>query len=290
MTRVGVVGHVEWVQFAVVERVPRVRRDRPRARDVRRARGRRRGRGGAAAQARRRGALPDRARRRRHGGARRAAARRARRRAARRRARPAPQRRTFTFLDDAGERTITVLGERIVPWASDPLPWEGLARPRRDLLHGRRCRRGARRTRGARARRDAARDGGARRVGRAARRARPQRDRSRRGLRAGDARSRRRASSSARAARWAARGRGETSGAWDATPLPGRAGRRLRLRRLVRRGARVRSRRGDGAARGDRPRRRAAARPACAGAGRTPAQLELAPGGRSSTYVLREDG
>jgi ribokinase len=42
-------------------------------------------------------------------------------------ARDAPQRRTFTFLDDAGERTITVLGERIVPGADDPLPWAALA-------------------------------------------------------------------------------------------------------------------------------------------------------------------
>ncbi len=40
--------------------------------------------------------------------------------------RAAPQRRTFTFLDDAGERTITVLGERIVPVAGDPLPWAQL--------------------------------------------------------------------------------------------------------------------------------------------------------------------
>lgn len=36
------------------------------------------------------------------------------------------QRRTFTFLDSAGERTITVLGDRIVPWSSDPLPWDDL--------------------------------------------------------------------------------------------------------------------------------------------------------------------
>lgn len=40
--------------------------------------------------------------------------------------RPAPQRRTFTFLDDGAERTITVLGERIVPKRSDPLPWDAL--------------------------------------------------------------------------------------------------------------------------------------------------------------------
>jgi ribokinase len=41
--------------------------------------------------------------------------------------RDAPQRRAFTYLDDGGERTITVLGERIVPRRADPLPWERLA-------------------------------------------------------------------------------------------------------------------------------------------------------------------
>jgi len=40
--------------------------------------------------------------------------------------RPAPQRRTFTYLDDDAERTITVLGERIVPHREDPLPWDEL--------------------------------------------------------------------------------------------------------------------------------------------------------------------
>ena len=88
---------------------------------------------------------------------------------------PGPQRRTFTFLDDAGERTITVLGERIVPLRADPLPWDALGRARRDLPDRRRRRRGARRARGARARRDAARDGRAGGVGRAPRRARRQR-------------------------------------------------------------------------------------------------------------------
>ena len=38
-----------------------------------------------------------------------------------------PQRRAVTFVDDAGERTITVLGDRLVPHASDALPWESLA-------------------------------------------------------------------------------------------------------------------------------------------------------------------
>jgi ribokinase len=36
-------------------------------------------------------------------------------------------RRAFTFLDDGGERTITVLGERVVPFRDDPLPWADLA-------------------------------------------------------------------------------------------------------------------------------------------------------------------
>jgi ribokinase len=38
-----------------------------------------------------------------------------------------PQRRGFTFVDDAGERTITILGEKHVPRQSDPLPWGELA-------------------------------------------------------------------------------------------------------------------------------------------------------------------
>ena len=38
-----------------------------------------------------------------------------------------PQRRAFTHLDAAAERTITVLGERLVPHGDDPLPWERLA-------------------------------------------------------------------------------------------------------------------------------------------------------------------
>ena len=37
------------------------------------------------------------------------------------------QRRAFTYLTADGERTITVLGERIVPWLEDPLPWDALA-------------------------------------------------------------------------------------------------------------------------------------------------------------------
>jgi ribokinase len=38
-----------------------------------------------------------------------------------------PQRRAVTFVDERGERTITVLGDRLVPHGADPLPWEELA-------------------------------------------------------------------------------------------------------------------------------------------------------------------
>ncbi len=38
-----------------------------------------------------------------------------------------PQRRGFTFVDADGERTITIIGEKHLPRASDPLPWDGLA-------------------------------------------------------------------------------------------------------------------------------------------------------------------
>jgi ribokinase len=37
-----------------------------------------------------------------------------------------PQRRGFTYLDDDGERTITVIGRKLVPHADDPLPWADL--------------------------------------------------------------------------------------------------------------------------------------------------------------------
>ncbi len=37
--------------------------------------------------------------------------------------RDAPTRRGITFLDASGERTITVIGERLMPTAADPLPW-----------------------------------------------------------------------------------------------------------------------------------------------------------------------
>lgn len=37
-----------------------------------------------------------------------------------------PQRRGFTFLDAGGERTITVIGRKLVTHAGDPLPWAEL--------------------------------------------------------------------------------------------------------------------------------------------------------------------
>jgi ribokinase len=38
-----------------------------------------------------------------------------------------PQRRAFTFVDGRGERTITIIGEKHMPRGSDPLPWDELA-------------------------------------------------------------------------------------------------------------------------------------------------------------------
>ena len=40
--------------------------------------------------------------------------------------RPEPQRRALTLTDRDGERTITTLGEKHVPRADDPLPWDEL--------------------------------------------------------------------------------------------------------------------------------------------------------------------
>ena len=40
---------------------------------------------------------------------------------------PIPQRRGFTYIDAGGERTITTIGERLNPSGDDPLPWDDLA-------------------------------------------------------------------------------------------------------------------------------------------------------------------
>jgi ribokinase len=127
MTKVGVVGHVEWVEFAVVDHVPVA---------------------GEILHAREAFAMPG-------GGGAVAAVQLAKLAGealfltvvgdddlgARARAELAglgvgveavtrggePQRRCFTYLDSTAERTITVLGPRLVPHGDDPLPWDALA-------------------------------------------------------------------------------------------------------------------------------------------------------------------
>ena len=123
---VGVVGHVEWVQFACVERVPQAGEIVHASDAFAEPAG-----GGAVAAvqlrklagaARLLTALGDDelaqtagTRLREHHGVELYAA-----------TRTSPQRRCFTFLDDAAERTITVLGERIIPLREDRLPWDAL--------------------------------------------------------------------------------------------------------------------------------------------------------------------
>ena len=68
-----------------------------------------------------------------------------------------PQRRGWVFLDDSGERTITILGERHRPHRRRSAAVGAAARRRRRVLHRRRRRRAARRARRAPRRRDAAR-------------------------------------------------------------------------------------------------------------------------------------
>jgi ribokinase len=41
--------------------------------------------------------------------------------------RPEPQRRAFVHVDHGGERTITVIGDRMGPAGDEPLPWDELA-------------------------------------------------------------------------------------------------------------------------------------------------------------------
>jgi ribokinase len=121
--RVGVVGHVEWVEFAVVERLPL-------AGEIVHAREwftEACGGGGVAAvqMTRLLGEAPfftvvgsD--------AAGEAAADRLRALGVTLHAAvlDGPQRRGFTYLTDDHERTITILGERMVPSGADPIPWE----------------------------------------------------------------------------------------------------------------------------------------------------------------------
>ena len=57
--------------------------------------------------------------------------------------RPEPQRRAFVFLDDAGERTITVIGDAARAAGHGRAPLAQARRSRRRLLHRRRRRRPA---------------------------------------------------------------------------------------------------------------------------------------------------
>jgi ribokinase len=125
--RAGVLGHVEWVDFAVVDHLPapgEILHAREHFADAG-------GGGGVAAVQMRRllgtatflTALGDdrcgsdaAARLRDHGVDLRAAFHHR------------EQRRAFTYLDGAHERTITVLGPRLVPLGEDQLPWDVLGR------------------------------------------------------------------------------------------------------------------------------------------------------------------
>ncbi len=126
-TRVAVVGHVEWIDFAVVEHMPAAGEIVTASDVFELAAG-----GGAVAAVQLRKlagaallltALGDDERavrsaaelREAHGVELHAVER------------TRPQRRGFTHLDADAERTITVLGERLVPHGADPLPWERLA-------------------------------------------------------------------------------------------------------------------------------------------------------------------
>jgi ribokinase len=125
--RVAVVGHVEWLDFALVERVPAAGEIVTATEAFELPAG-----GGAVAAVQLRKlagaalfltALGDDERARLAAAELRETHRLELCAAVRRR----PQRRAFTHLDAAAERTITVLGDRLVPHGEDPLPWDRLA-------------------------------------------------------------------------------------------------------------------------------------------------------------------
>lgn len=125
--RVAVVGHVEWVQFARVERVPAAGEIVHASDTWEEAAG-----GGAVAAVRLAELVGESTLYTSLGGdelGTLAADQLAGRRVTVHATRPAePQRRAFCLVDDAGERTITVLGTKLVPsGANAELPWESLA-------------------------------------------------------------------------------------------------------------------------------------------------------------------
>jgi ribokinase len=125
MTRVAVVGHVEWVQFLRVDHLPRAGEIQSAKREATHAGG---GAVVAAAVLAEHGAdveffgavgtddLGDAA----------VAELTARGMTVHAARRPGASREVLTFLDHAGERTILPIGPRLQPEGADPLPWERL--------------------------------------------------------------------------------------------------------------------------------------------------------------------
>lgn len=125
MTRVAVVGHVEWVEFITVEQLPRAGEVLHARESFARAAG---GGGVAAVVLAELGAEVDFFCALGRDEAGEAAADQLRRRGVELHVawREQPTRRALTLLDRHGERTIVTLGERLAPRGSDPLPWERL--------------------------------------------------------------------------------------------------------------------------------------------------------------------
>jgi ribokinase len=120
--RFAVVGHVEWVTFAVVDAVPRAGEIVAATATFEDAAG-----GGAVAAVQLRKLTPDCALYTSTGDERTAnRLRGAHDLTVHAALAPTAQRRAFTHLDAHGERTITVTGERHVPRGADDLPWDVL--------------------------------------------------------------------------------------------------------------------------------------------------------------------
>lgn len=126
MTRLAVVGHVEWVDFVAVERMPRAGEVLHAQSAFTRAAG---GGGVAAVVLAELGAEVDffTALGRDHDGEAAAAQLTARGVNLHVAWRDQPTRRAVTLLEPGGERTIVTIGERLAPAGADALPWERLA-------------------------------------------------------------------------------------------------------------------------------------------------------------------
>jgi ribokinase len=120
--RFAVIGHVEWVTFAVVDRVPAAGEIAAASETFEDAAG-----GGAVAAVQLRKLTPDAAFFTSTGDERTATRLRGHDVTVHAALAPCAQRRAFTHLDAGGERTITVTGERHVPRGADDLPWDDLA-------------------------------------------------------------------------------------------------------------------------------------------------------------------